>query len=330
MSRTAARAATLTGLTATTVATGLLLAPAAFAAPALTAPTAPSTTVAGTPFQVSGTGCVADDADNPDWVAFVIVATDNADLEAQDPQDVAIAEPTEDGSWSTPLTFAADTTAGPHAVYAACATTYAGEPVEYPEVMVDVSAGTSTPVTPTPPTATPDTTTPTTEVPGKGWGTPTRVMPNYVVRGTEAITPGVASPDNGSATGDSTPLGRKVVKVLTGFKPGEVVTVTLHSTPQTVGTFTADASGTVTVEFTVPAGTPTGDHTLVYEGDMGTYFQETLSVTAAAATSNASSSSLAYTGADIALPLGLGVGALALGGGLVFAARRRSAEGSQA
>lgn len=324
MSRTT-RAAALTGLTATTVATGLLLAPAAFAAPALTAPAAPATAVAGTPFQVSGTGCVADDADNPDWVAFVIVATDNADLEAQDPQDVAIAEPTEDGSWSTPLTFAADTTAGPHAVYAACATTYAGEPVEYPEVMVNVSAGTSTPVTPTP-----TTTTPTTEVPGKGWGTPTTTMPTGEVRGTQANTPGVASPDKGSATGDSTPLGRKVVKVLTGFRPGEVVTVTLHSTPQTVGTFTADSTGTVTVAFTVPAGTPTGEHTLVYEGNMGTYFQESLTVTAAAATSNASSSSLAYTGADIALPLGLGVGAVALGGGLVVAARRRSAEGSQA
>jgi LPXTG-motif cell wall-anchored protein len=97
-----------------------------------------------------------------------------------------------------------------------------------------------------------------------------------------------------------------------------------------MGTFTADQNGTVTVSFTVPAGTPTGDHTLVYEGNMGTYFQESFSVTTAAATSNASSSSLAYTGADIALPLGLGVGALALGGGLVFAARRRSAEGSQA
>lgn len=104
--------------------------------------------------------------------------------------------------------------------------------------------------------------------------------------------------------------------------------MTLHSTPQTVGTFTADGSGTVTVSFTVPAGTPTGTHTLVYEGDKGTYFQESLTVTAG--TSNASSSSLAYTGADVALPLGLGVGALALGSGLVFAARRRSAEGSQA
>src|SRR5918997_415364 len=174
----------------------------------------------------------------------------------------------------------------------------------------------STPATPTE-TAAPTTTAPETK-------------PTGALRGTQANTPGVASPDQGSATGDSAAPGRKVVKVLTGFKPGEFVTVTLHSTPQTVATATADANGTVTVEFILPAGTPAGAHTLVYEGSMGTYFQEAFTVTAAAATSNASSSSLAYTGADIALPLGLGVGALALGGGLVFAARRRSAEGSQA
>ena len=130
--------------------------------------------------------------------------------------------------------------------------------------------------------------------------------------------------DGGSATGDSTPLGRKVVKVLTGFKPHEKGTVTLHSTPQTMGRFTADQNGTVTVSFTVPAGTPTGDHTLVYEGSMGTYFQESFSVTTAAATSNASSGSLAYTGADVALPLALGAGLLALGGGALVVSRRHA------
>ena len=320
MSRTT-RAAALTGMTASTVATGLLLAPAAFAAPALAAPTAPSTAVAGAPFEVSGTGCVADDPQNPDWEAFVVVATDNADFDTE--EGLAIAEPADNGSWSTTLAFPADSTGGPHAVYAACATTYAGEPVEYPEITVTVTTGSSTPVTSSPaPTPTPTTTTPTT--------TTAPIAPKGEIRGTQANTPGVASPDKGSATGDSAAPGRKVVKVLTGFKPGEVVTVTLHSTPQTVATATADATGTVTVAFTVPAGTPTGDHTLVYEGSMGTYFQEAFTVTAAAATSNASSSSLAYTGADIALPLSLGVGALALGGGLVLAARRRSAEGSQA
>jgi LPXTG-motif cell wall-anchored protein len=136
----------------------------------------------------------------------------------------------------------------------------------------------------------------------------------------------VASPDGGAATGDTASAGKKVVKILTGFKPHEVVTVTLHSAPQTVGTFTADASGTVRVEFTVPAGTPAGTHTLVYEGNMGTYFQESLTVAAASGTGD----NLAYTGASVAMPLGLGAGALALGGGLVFMTRRRNAQAAEA
>jgi 5-hydroxyisourate hydrolase-like protein (transthyretin family) len=317
MSRTTARAATLTGLTATTVATGLLLAPAAFAAPPAAPVVTPSTVAVEEDFTVSGEGCVPEsDPLNPTAVELYIEdGTELGHLEYVDPET--------DGKWSATLSFLEGTVPGDYVIETMCLDYLSDTPrIVYPDVTVTLkSAPASTPSTPTE--------TETTEDSDKGWGTPTKVMPTGNVRGTEANTPGVASPDGGSATGDSAAPGRKVVKVLTGFQPGEVVTVTLHSTPQTMGTFTADANGTVTVEFTVPAGTPTGDHTLVYEGDMGTYFQESFTVAAAAATSNASSN-LAYTGADVALPLGLGVGALALGGGLVFAARRRSAEGSQA
>jgi hypothetical protein len=308
MSRTT-RATALTGLTATTVATGLLLAPAALAAPA--APVvAPSTVEAEETFTVSGTDCPEGVPGNPN---VVVVFIDDGTEYGLGSEERYI----EDGKWSTELAFEAGTKPGAYGVRAACVdylglygeeATYTTE-IVYPVATVTL-AGATTPATASPAPTTPE------------------VKPTGAIRGPRANTAGVASPDGGSATGDSAAPGRKVVKVLTGFKPKEVVTVTLHSTPQTVGTFTADANGTVTVEFTVPAGTPTGAHTLVYEGSMGTYFQE--SFTVAAGTSNASSSSLAYTGADVALPLGLGVGALALGGGLVFAARRRSAEGSQA
>ena len=309
MSRTTTRAAALTGLTATTVATGLLLAPAAFAAPS--APVvAPSAVAAGEDFTVSGEGCLPEsDPLNPTAVELFI--EDGTESGYWD-----YVEPAADGSWSATLSFLEGTTPKDYVIETACLD-YLNEAPRfvYPNTSVTLKgAPASTPPTPTE--------TPTTEAP--------KSTPTGEIRGTQANTKGVASPDGGSATGDSATPGRKVVKVLTGFKPGEVVTVTLHSTPQTMGTFTADRNGTVTISFTVPAGTPTGDHSLVYEGSMGTYFQESFSVTAAAATSNASSSSLAYTGADVALPLGLGVGALALGGGLVFAARRRSAEGSQA
>jgi hypothetical protein len=300
------RLCTVAGLAAGTVAAGLALAPAALAAE-LPTPTAPATVAAGVEFEVSGTGCVIEEPFN--W-AVVGLTTDVGSNNPED--DLFGAIPQDDGSWTATVTFPAGTT-GRHEIRAACGAYYGEEATEYPVVTVTVGGSTAAPSTPSTTPATPAAAA-TTAATG-------------AVRGTSANTPGVTSPDTGAATGDSTPLGQKVVKILTGFKPGEVVTVTLHSTPQTVGTFTADASGTVRVEFTVPAGTPTGDHTLVYEGNQGTYFQEAFAVTAASGTS---SPSLAYTGASVALPLGLGAGALALGGGLVFLARRRSAEASRA
>ncbi|ADB76544.1 hypothetical protein [Geodermatophilus obscurus] len=314
MSRTTARAAAVTGLTATTAAAGLLLAPAAFAAAPSAPVVAPGTVAAEQTFTVSGADCVSENY--ADETTRNVVAVAVGDAEAEEPLFADVTEPGEDGKWSIELAFEPGDPAGEYVVAAACLLYNGGLVSEYPLGSVVLTAPAATPSTPT------ETAAPTTSAP--------ETKPTGAIRGSQANTSGVTSPDGGSATGDSTPLGRKVVKVLTGFKPHEVVTVTLHSTPQTLGTFTADANGTVTVQFTVPAGTPTGEHTLVYEGNMGTYFQESLTVTAAAATSNASSSNLAYTGADVALPLGLGVGALALGGGLVFAARRRSAEGSQA
>ncbi len=290
------------GLTLGVTAVGLAFAPAALAyAPELVAPTAPETVVAGEEFEASGAGCQQTD---PDYPAEVYLITDLADPDTVSDEDFVVATPDESGTWTATLSFP-DGTTGAHEVYAYCDAVYGELPLDYPPAVVAVTA----PVTATPtPTATPT------------------VAPTGKIRGVSANTPGVASPDGGAATGDTASAGKKVVKILTGFKPHEVVTVTLHSAPQTVGTFTADASGTVRVEFTVPAGTPAGAHTLVYEGNMGTYFQETLTVAAASGTGD----NLAYTGASVAMPLGLGAGALALGGGLVFMTRRRNAQAAEA
>jgi hypothetical protein len=289
------------GLTLGVAAAGLAFAPAALAsAPELVEPTAPESVVAGQEFEVTGADCNVTD---PEYPVEVWLVTDAAG-ETVEPDEVFAATLAEDGTWSATLSFPAGTT-GEQGVYAFCDDTYYEGPLAYPPVAVWVTA---------PATATP---TPT--------ATPT-VAPTGKIRGASANTAGVASPDGGAATGDTASAGKKVVKILTGFKPHEVVTVTLHSAPQTVGTFTADASGTVRVEFTVPAGTPAGAHTLVYEGNMGTYFQETLTVAAASGTGD----NLAYTGASVAMPLGLGAGALALGGGLVFMTRRRNAQAAEA
>jgi hypothetical protein len=253
----------------------------ALAPAALAAPTATvssSTLAPGAPYTVSGTGCLP--MDGYDVVAVIAPAVD--------PQWGDTETPAADGSWSFEMEAPTELGTYEFAVYC----DRYNEDFDYADVSFTVTADGK-------PVAAPATT------------------PTGAIRGAAAVTPGVTSPDTGAATGDSAPAGRKVVKVLTGFKPGEVVTVTLHSTPQRVGTFTADASGTVRIEFTVPVGTPVGDHTLVYEGSQGTYFQESFAVATATA-----GAELAYTGASVALPLGLGLGALAVGGGLVFASRR--------
>src|SRR3712207_2394095 len=252
MSRTTARAAAVTGLTATAAAAGPLLAPAAFAAAPSAPVVTPGTVAAEQTCTVSGADCVSENYANETTRNVVAVAVGDADAEEALFADVT--DPGEDGTWSIDLAFEAGDPAGEYVVAAACLLYNGGLVSEYPLGSVVLTAPAGTPSTPSTPT---ETEAPTAAAP--------ETKPTGAIRGSQANTAGVASPDGGSATGDSTPLGRKVVKVLTGFKPHEVVTVTLHSTPQTLGTFTADANGTVTVEFTVPAGTPTGDHTLVYE-----------------------------------------------------------------
>ena len=51
-----------------------------------------------------------------------------------------------------------------------------------------------------------------------------------------------------------------------GFLPGEKVTVTVHSTPLVLGTFTADSVGTVHVSFPVPADFADSSHTVTFAG----------------------------------------------------------------
>ncbi len=296
------------GLTLGIAAAGVAFAPAAFAAGDFLPPLEGDTiAVVDEVHTLSGTECLA-----PDGAEATVYVDYYTAADWEDGGDATLSpEPglaAEDGTWIAEATFTAAAPLSEYVVAATCEP-YSGAPDDkllfYPEFTFTLEAA------PAAPTATPT------------------VAPTGAVRGTAANTPGVASPDGGAATGDSAAPGKKVVKVLTGFKPHEVVTVTLHSTPQTVGTFTADAHGTVRVEFTVPAGTPTGTHTLVYEGSMGTYFQEAFAETAAAGTGTGSGSGLAYTGASVALPLGLGTGALALGGGLVFLTRRRNAQAAE-
>lgn len=122
----------------------------------------------------------------------------------------------------------------------------------------------------------------------------------------------------GAANGVVT--GEKITITGTGYAPNTMVTILIYSEPQVLTAVMTDGTGSFTVEVTVPAGLPVGQHTLVAAGvdPTGAMRYMTLPVTV-----TEDGPTLAYTGADIALPAFGGLAALAIGGGLMFVARRR-------
>ena len=108
-----------------------------------------------------------------------------------------------------------------------------------------------------------------------------------------------------------------------GYAPNSTVTLAIYSTPQVLTTVVTDASGNFTATVTVPAGLAAGNHTLVASGvdSSGNVRYVNLAVTV----SGSGAATLAYTGADVVLPAIGGLVAVAVGGGLIVASRRRSA-----
>lgn len=60
--------------------------------------------------------------------------------------------------------------------------------------------------------------------------------------------------------------GESVTISLGGFRPNSQVTVTIESTPVTLGTFRADSGGNVNATVTIPSSLSVGDHTLKVTG----------------------------------------------------------------
>jgi LPXTG-motif cell wall-anchored protein len=120
--------------------------------------------------------------------------------------------------------------------------------------------------------------------------------------------------------GSTVTSGATVTLTGGGYLPGSTVTLVMYSTPVVLGTTVADEKGNISAEVTLPAGVR-GNHTLVASGidPSGKPRNLTMAVTVTG------EGELPYTGADVALPALGGLAALALGGGLLFAARRRSA-----
>jgi hypothetical protein len=127
---------------------------------------------------------------------------------------------------------------------------------------------------------------------------------------------------SGSAALASVPPGGQQTVTGEGFAPGELVQATLHSTPVDLGTFTANANGTVVVSFTVPSTVALGSHSVTLTGLTSARTTSATFSVADATVLAAGTTTLANTGASTH---GLGwvaVACLALGMGLVFLGRR--------
>lgn len=114
--------------------------------------------------------------------------------------------------------------------------------------------------------------------------------------------------------------GGSITVTISGTCANETFTVTLHSTPVTLGTITTNASGAGSGTFTIPANTPAGTHTITVSDVSGNSGSATLVVTGAAGTST----NLPLTGTNDAIPLGvIGAAAVGTGGLLVLSVRKR-------
>lgn len=137
---------------------------------------------------------------------------------------------------------------------------------------------------------------------------------------------------------DSTPTPGQTIGIeARTFAAGGQVTFTL-STGAVIATGTADASGVVSVEGTIPADTPLGEHTLTAVGPAPDGSELSLSVTLTVVAAGddeageSASGSLPTTGSDSSIPLAkLGIGLAAVGGVVTaVAAKRRKAAAAAA
>jgi hypothetical protein len=140
------------------------------------------------------------------------------------------------------------------------------------------------------------------------------------------------APDARVALGSATTTpGGSLSLTASGFFAGERVLVELHSDPVELGTTNASATGAVSMSVTVPASTPSGEHTVVLTGQSSGRVAEAALVVAAASPSPTASATtdsdadgtLATTGGNSLGAATLASVLLGAGAALLLLAHRR-------
>ncbi|MEQ1786811.1 MAG: prenyltransferase/squalene oxidase repeat-containing protein [Acidimicrobiales bacterium] len=153
-------------------------------------------------------------------------------------------------------------------------------------------------------------------------------LPSYGEIGAPAIDPADFTPCGdppapaGTVSAPSVVVGGSLTVTGTGFAPGELVDVTLHSTPIDLGTVTADAAGTALLTFTVPADLEPGEHSVELVGRTSGVI---VSVAFEALAAPTAQRALPATGRTTGAQAAAGAGLVALGGALLALERRRRA-----
>ena len=118
--------------------------------------------------------------------------------------------------------------------------------------------------------------------------------------------------------------GQPLTVAITGLNEGQKVTATLNSIPVDLGTFTANAAGTVNFTATIPLDTAVGAHNIVISS-AGLASISTALTVVAAVTAVHSTTELPALGVELAAGVFAGALLLLLGAAFLIARRRRGA-----
>jgi hypothetical protein len=235
----------------TAAAAQLLLAPSALAEELPELSVSATTVEPGGSVTVWGTDCIDENSLRPPWfaVAFSFSVDDEGESGYTD----------ENGNWSATLSTGG-LAPGDYEVHAAC---HVDEGFDrYPSFTITVAEA-SAPPAPAPAPEPPRTTPPSTEAPPVAAPETSSPTPTPTVAAAEGCSDCTTIEGGGTLE-----PGQQLTLSYTGFQPGEQVTLVMHSTPVTLGVFTADETGSITADFTIPDDAEAGQHTLTLSGPL--------------------------------------------------------------